>query len=77
MYSDNGPQFQADVYRKNSVHYQFKHVTSSPYFLQRNSEAKHAVGMIKKLLEMEGNPNLPLLAYRSTPLEAPTLAFDE
>lgn len=69
VYSDNGPQFRADVYKQFAVDYQFKHVTSSPYFPQSNGEAERAVGTIKNLLKKEGDPYLALLAYRSTPLE--------
>jgi len=69
VYSDNGPQFQAAAYTQFASTYQFKHVTSSPYFPQSNSEAERAVATIKSLLRKEGDPYLALLAYRSTPLE--------
>ena len=32
VYWDNGPKFRADDYEQFSVDYEFKHVTSSPYF---------------------------------------------
>ena len=69
VYSDNGPQFQAAAYTQFASTYQFKHVTSSPYFPQSNGEAERAVATIKSLLRKEGDPYLALLAYRSTPLE--------
>jgi len=68
VYSDNGPQFSSDAYKQFALVYQFKHVTSSPYFPQSNGEAEKAVGTIKTLLKKEGDPYLALLAYRSTPL---------
>lgn len=58
VYSDNGPQFSSDAYKEFASIYQFKHVTSSPYFPQSNGEAEKAVGTIKKLLKKEGDPYL-------------------
>ena len=37
--SDNGPQYASKAYKKFAEEYQFKHVTSSPYFPQSNGEA--------------------------------------
>ena len=68
VYSDNGQQFSSEAYKQFALAYQFKQVTSSPYFPHSNGEAKKAVGTIKSLLRKEENPYLALLAYRSTPL---------
>ena len=47
VYSDNGPQFSSEAYKQFALTYQFKHITSSPYFPQSNGEAEKAVGTIK------------------------------
>ena len=68
VYFDNRPLFSLDAYKEFASTYQFKHVTSNPYFPQSNGEAKKAVGTIKSLLKKGGDPYLVLLAYQSTPL---------
>ena len=68
VYLDNGPQFSSEAYKHFALAYQFKQVTSSPYFPQSNGEAKKVVGTIKSLLRKEGDQYLTLLSYRSTPL---------
>ena len=67
--SDNGPQFSAEAYEQFTKEYQFKHVTSSPYYPQSNGEAERAVGTVKCLLTKEQDPYLAILSYRSTPLQ--------
>ena len=64
--ADNGSQFEANAFRRFSREFQFKHITSSPYYLRSNGEAERAVKTMKGLLKKEGNPYLALLAYRST-----------
>jgi len=51
--SDNGPQFSSDAYARFADDYQFKHITSSPYYPRNNGEAEWAVGTIKNLSKKE------------------------
>ena len=69
VFSDNGPQYSSQAYADFAKAYQFKHVTSSPYFPQSNGEAERAVGTVKNLLQKSSDPHLALLAYRTTPLQ--------
>ena len=66
--TDNGPQFIAESFSKFSHDYQFRHITSSPYYPISNGEAERAVGTIKSILKKAEDQYLALLAYRVTPL---------
>lgn len=66
--SDNGPQFQSE-FKQFAENYDFKHVTSSPYFSQSNGCVEAAVKIVKNLLKKSDDMYLSLLAYRTTPLE--------
>ena len=68
MVSDNGPRYTSQVFAEFAKDYEFRHITSSPYFPQGNGEAERAVGTIKRLLEKGGDPYKARLAYRCTPL---------
>lgn len=65
--SDNGPQFQNE-FRKFALEYDFKHVTSSPYFPQSNGCVEAAVKCAKNLIKKNDDIYLALLAYRTSPL---------
>ena len=38
--TDNGSQFDSNAFHKFSLEYQFRHVTSSPYYPRSNGEAE-------------------------------------
>ena len=71
--SDNGPQYSSDEYRKFSLEWGFKHVTSSPYHPQANGLTEKSVQIIKHLLEKvksDGrDPYISLLEYRNTSVD--------
>jgi len=69
VFSDNGPQYTADAYKKFAKEYQFKHLTSSPYYPQSNGEAERAVRTVKEMLRKSKDPYLALLTYRTTPIQ--------
>ena len=66
--SDNGPQYTSQALAEFTKEYEFRHITSSPYFPQGNGETERAVETIKWLFEKRGDPYKALLAYRCTPL---------
>ena len=66
--SDNGPQYSSAEFAEFATKYGFMHVTSSPYYPQRNGMAERTVKTVKKLLKGSKDQCLALLAYRTTPL---------
>ena len=66
--NDNGPQYDSTEMKEFSSAYGFKHVTSSPYYLQSNGLAERMVKTVKGLLHDTSDMALSLLSYRATPL---------
>ena len=48
--TDNGAQFNSDLFQTLAKRYQFNHITSSPYWSQSNGQAEAAVKSAKKIL---------------------------
>ena len=51
MVSDNGHQYASEMFESFAAEYGFKHVTSSPRYLQSNGTAEHAVKTVKSMFE--------------------------
>jgi len=72
LVSDNVPLNSAE-FRQFAQQYDFKHITSSPHFVQSNGKAESAVKTCKRLMEKaiedREDPHLALLAWRNTPAE--------
>ena len=68
LFTDNGPQFSSQDFKRFASAYLFRHVTSSPRYPQSNGLVERTVGTVKKLLEHTTDPFMALLSYRSTPL---------
>ena len=70
LVSDNEPQFSSDEFAEFSHHWEFKHITGSPRYLQSNGKAEQAVKMAKRLVERAVKSNsdsyLALLDFRNT-----------
>ncbi len=65
--TDNGPQFISEEYESFAEVWNFRHITSAPYFSQSNGRAEAAVKATKKLLKKCKDPLLGLLHLRNTP----------
>ena len=71
LYTDNGPEYTAQSFKRFAKEWHFKHVTSSPHFPQSNGLVERAIQTVKKSLKKahEGNedPYLTLLILNTTP----------
>ncbi len=56
LVSDNGPQYACREMQEFAESYRFKHVTSSPHFLQSNGMAERSVITVKSLWEKSSDP---------------------
>ena len=73
VFTDNGPQFASEEFKKFAVTWGFTHTTSSPRYPQSNGMAERSVQTVENLLKkakMVGqDPYLVLLAFRSTTVD--------
>ena len=76
LYTDNGPQYDAAVFRNFALEWEFEHITSSPRYPQSNGIIERSVqtvkAVLKKAKQSGTDPHLALLCLRSTPLSAKT-----
>ena len=49
--TDNGPQLDSNEFQKFAQEYQFRHITSSPYYPRGNGEAERGKKTVKELLK--------------------------
>ena len=68
LVTDNGPQYSSEEFCCFSVSYDFRHVSSSPYYPRGNGESERAVRTVKNFLKDSKDPHIALLTYRATPL---------
>ena len=73
VFSDNGPQFDSDEFRRFAREWEFSHVTSSPGYAQSNGMVESAVKTVKRLIKKANEDNtdpwLAILDHRNTPTE--------
>ena len=71
LYTNNGPEYTAQSFKRFAKEWDFKHVTSSPHFPQSNGLVERAIQTVKKSLKKahDGNddPYLTLLILNTTP----------
>ena len=71
VFSDNGPEFASNTYKKFAEEWDFIHDTSSPEFPQSNGLVERTIQTVKKTLKKcfkSGNdPQLALLTLRTSP----------
>lgn len=73
VFSDNGPQYSSQEFKRFSQAWEFEHVTSSPTYPQSNGKAESAFKTAKRLmgkaLQAKSDPYLAILAHRNTPAQ--------
>jgi len=78
LISDNGPQYASEEFRSFAQEWEFKHLTSSPYYPKSNGKAESAVKTCKSLLRKadlaKSDVYLILLDHRNTPTESTGLS---
>ena len=71
--ADKGPQYTSREFTVFTREWEFKHLTSSPYYSRSNGKSESAVKIVKNLFKKaiadKKDPWLALLDYRNTPTE--------
>ena len=74
IYSDNGPQYAGEAFKKFVNEWAIQHVTSSPTYAQSNGFVERQIGYIKPLLEKaiksKQDIDITLLNIRATPIDS-------
>lgn len=74
VYSDNGPQFAGEAFKKFTADWGINHVTISPTYSQSNGFIERQIGHIKPLITkaMRNNEDIQLLLLnlRATPIDS-------
>ena len=68
LISDNGPAYAAHEFKSFADTYKFRSVTSSPRYPRANGAAERMVRTVKNILAKSEDPQLGLLAYRTSPI---------
>jgi transposase InsO family protein len=72
LYTDNGPQFSAHVFKQFAKSWSFQHITSSPRYAQSNGFIERSVQTVKNTMKKAKLDNvdrdLALLCLRTTPI---------
>ncbi len=82
VWSDQGPQFTAKLFKDFSKEWGFQHITSSPMYPQSNGKAEATVKAMKKIIRAAWRRNSlderaltrALLQYRNTPSQRDRLS---
>ena len=69
LMADQGPQYTSREFTEFTREWEFKHLTSSPYYSRSNGKSESAVKIVKKAIADTKDPWLALLDYKNTPTE--------
>jgi len=73
LYSDGGPQYSSNAFKKFSRDWEFEHRMSSPEYPQSNGMAERSIQTVKRMLKKckvdNKDPYLALLELRNTPID--------
>ncbi len=73
LYSDNGPQYDSQQFKKFAKEWGFEHITSSPHFAQSNGFIERMIQTAKSVIrkaEQDGSdPEMALQVLRTTPVD--------
>ena len=73
VFTDNGPQFSSDEFRRFAQSWGFNHETASPLHPQANGKAESAVRTVKDIMnkakQAKSDGWKAILEYRNTPYQ--------